>query len=504
MKAKTILLLSLITILAGVLRFYNLAVMPPGLYWDEISIGYNAYSIAQTGKDQYGKSLPVSFRAFGDYKYPGYIYIAAISVKLLGRSDFAVRFPSALAGTLTVLLMYFLVVELFEKKPSAIAAVAALLLAISPWHLQFSRGGFEANLALFFLVAGWYAFLVSLRKHGMWLIVSVILFLLSAATYICTRLFAPLILLALVWICRKNVMKAKRDLATAVVTGVILSLPFVPSIISGEAVIRAYSESIIGKEKLFPKVFENYLANFDTTFLFFRGDQNGRHSVRKLGMLYVFELPLVLLGLRTLIKGKGNGRNMVFAWLLLAPVSVSLSNINPHAIRTLNMLPAWEIITAIGAVGVLKVINRQKREATRILVLGVLALAVGYNILLYIHQYYIHYPRETALDWQDGIKETVEIIAKRWDAYDEIFVSDALPPLYVAFYLPVEPSDYHKLSNPAKEMGKVKYFQYAWEIAKTGKRALIIAPFWQKPDEKTGYEQIKMVNGDTVFNIWEI
>lgn len=506
---KTTVILLSIVILAGILRFYKLSLVPPGLYWDEISLGYNAYSIAQTGKDEYGKRYPVSFRAFGDYKYPGYIYTTALSIKLFGRSDFAVRFPSALAGTLTVLMTYFLVRELFPRMKFSVLSfqlsvgeIAAFLLAISPWHLQFSRAGFEANLALFFLIAGWYSFLLFLKHRGIWLAISVVFFLFSAATYISTRLFAPLILATLVLISRRTMMKAKRELALAIVTGILLSLPFIPSIISGEGIIRAYSESIIGKEKLFPKIFENYLANFDTTFLFFKGDQNGRHSVRKLGMLYVFELPLILIGLGKLLKEKGMGKNMVFAWLLLAPISVSLSNINPHAIRTLHMLPAWEIISAVGAMEVVNAFRRQKDGKIRAIGFSMFAILIGYNILLYLHQYYIHYPRETALDWQNGIKQAVENIASHYNQYDKIFVSDTLPPLYIAFYLPVEPRDYQKFENPKQQMGKIQYFQFAKDIDKQHQSALIVAPGWQKPDEKTPYQKVNMINGDTIFNIW--
>src|SRR3989344_1327591 len=122
MKKKEIITLLAIIILAVVLRFYKLGTTPPSLYWDEVSLGYNAYSILKTGFDEHHHFLPLTnFAAFGDYKPPGYIYATVPSIALFGLNEFAVRFPSALAGTLTVLVTYFLVVELFEKKPSAIS-----------------------------------------------------------------------------------------------------------------------------------------------------------------------------------------------------------------------------------------------------------------------------------------------------------------------------------------------------------------------------------------------
>src|SRR3990172_4288765 len=137
MKKKEIITLLAIIILAVVLRFYRLGTTPPSLYWDEASLGYNAYSILTTGRDEHGEFLPIArFIAFGDYKPPGYIYATVPSIALFGLNEFAVRFPSALAGTLTVLLTYLLVQELFNNKLNIkhqtlnIASIAALLIAI--------------------------------------------------------------------------------------------------------------------------------------------------------------------------------------------------------------------------------------------------------------------------------------------------------------------------------------------------------------------------------------
>src|SRR5512146_3517555 len=87
--------LFVIIIAAALLRFINLNAMPPALNWDEVSHGYNAYSILTTGKDEWGVSFPTIFRAYGDYKLPAYIYLTAVSEKFLGVDAFAVRLPSA-------------------------------------------------------------------------------------------------------------------------------------------------------------------------------------------------------------------------------------------------------------------------------------------------------------------------------------------------------------------------------------------------------------------------
>src|SRR4029079_12739030 len=109
-------------------------------------------SILKTGKDEYGRKFPLLFQSFDDYKLPLYIYITVPSVALLGLNDFSVRLPSSILGIATVLTTFFLVELLLSSTP--IALITAFMLAISPWHLQFSRSAYEANIAVFFLVLG--------------------------------------------------------------------------------------------------------------------------------------------------------------------------------------------------------------------------------------------------------------------------------------------------------------------------------------------------------------
>ena len=77
-------ILGLTFILALFLRLWRISDFPPALSWDEAAIGYNAYSILETGKDEYGESYPILFKSFNDYKLPGYIYLTTISEKLFG------------------------------------------------------------------------------------------------------------------------------------------------------------------------------------------------------------------------------------------------------------------------------------------------------------------------------------------------------------------------------------------------------------------------------------
>src|SRR5258708_19312926 len=113
MKRNILLSLVLVFLLGTFLRFYKLAQIPSGLEQDETSIGYNAYSILQTGKDEYGKHLPLYFKAFGEYKLPGYIYASVVPIKLFGLNALSVRFISPFSGSFTIILIFILPQHLF-------------------------------------------------------------------------------------------------------------------------------------------------------------------------------------------------------------------------------------------------------------------------------------------------------------------------------------------------------------------------------------------------------
>jgi 4-amino-4-deoxy-L-arabinose transferase-like glycosyltransferase len=155
-----------IIILAAVLRLVVLDKYPVGINSDEAALGYNAYSIIKTGKDEYGEFLPMAFKSFGDYKPGLYVYFTIPFVALLGLNEWAVRLPSALLGIGTVYLIFLLSQRLFNSR--GVSLLASLMLAISPWHLHFSRGGWETNAATFGIVLGVWGWLKALENPKWW------------------------------------------------------------------------------------------------------------------------------------------------------------------------------------------------------------------------------------------------------------------------------------------------------------------------------------------------
>ena len=94
-RRASLLLLAGIVVLAGFLRVHRLGDLPPGFFCDEAGLGYNAYSILETGRDENGVFLPLFVWSFDtSYKNPVFIYSGVLPVAALGLSEFLRAFQA--------------------------------------------------------------------------------------------------------------------------------------------------------------------------------------------------------------------------------------------------------------------------------------------------------------------------------------------------------------------------------------------------------------------------
>jgi 4-amino-4-deoxy-L-arabinose transferase-like glycosyltransferase len=138
-------------ILLGVfLRFFRFGTNPRGLNQDEVSIGYESYSLLKTQNDRWGVHLPVYFISWGSGQNTLYAYLSVPFVSAFGLNQFSIRLLSAVLGLLTVLLVYLLIQTLFrDNKLSWLCTVVYLF---DPWHFMVSRWAFEENIIPFFIL----------------------------------------------------------------------------------------------------------------------------------------------------------------------------------------------------------------------------------------------------------------------------------------------------------------------------------------------------------------
>ncbi len=493
------LLLGLTVLLAFILRIYKFTVNPPSLYWDEASIAYNAYSLLQTGKDEWGIAYPLTIKSFGDFKLPLYVYAVAVSEKVFGLKDFAVRFPSVLAGTATVALIFYLVRQLFPYR-AKLALLSALFLAVSPWHIQFSRAGFEANLALFFLSMGILFFLLAVRENINYLFASAFSLVLCFYTYLSPAVTIPLVFLGLSMAYARKLLAAWKTVLVAILLAGILLWPYLQTyVFSPEGGSRFRAESVQQEPgDLLTNVVNNYVANFSSDYLFFKGDQEGRHSVKKIGELYIWQLPAVLAGAYLIFRRRGRGGLILILLILSAALPVALTRVSPHALRGLDSVIGWQILSAIGMVFLLSKFPLVSRPVFMVLFV--------FAFLVYLHIYFIHYPKAYAPDWQDGSKQLVSYLKRVQGNYGQIFITQDLNPVYLALYLPYDPLALQRSGhNLTRFLDKYYIVDFKTEPTRPRplEKSLAITPSWMGIATKKELAPIRMVNGDIAFRVYE-
>lgn len=481
-----------ILILGGLLRLWGLGSNPPGLYWDEVSLGWNAYSILKTGMDEHGRFFPIdTFYAFGDYKPPAYIYAVVPTIFLFGLNEFAIRLPSALAGIGLIFITYLLGKELFNKK---IGFIASWLIATSPWSLMLSRAGFESNLATSFNALGVLFFLWAVRKNPRWLFLAIISFVLATYTFNANRVISPLLLTAMSLIYFNKALKNWKIWTAGVALGILLILPMIGHLRSPQGKLRWQEVNIFSDLKVvensnnwrqmdnyswrskiihhrywgYTSLFlSHYLDHFSLNYLFLDGDPNPRLNIPNTGEMYLIELPFLVIGLICLFKiNKFRTISVLGVWWLLAVIPAGMARETPHALRSASVLPVPQIITAIGLIWLIRQIRRIGQIRIRRILLFLFGFMFLASLLYYQFIYWRNYPREWAGEWLTGYKPLVKYISEIQNKYQTVYVTPDLgrPYVYFLFYNQFDPKKYIDEAKSGGRTGdafgffNVKYF----------------------------------------------
>lgn len=472
---KKYILLAVIVLVAAVLRFWQLGTNPPSLNWDEVAWGYNAYSIGIDGKDEFGRFLPLDYlESYGDFKPPVYVYLDVLPVKVFGLTPFATRFPSALMGTLTVLVTFFLARRIFyqSKNKDLYAVLSSGILAISPWHIMLSRAAFEANVATFFIAVGVWLFLAGLQDKRWWLIGSIVSFVLSVYTFNSARVVSPLLVLFLTALNYKILLHRKKALFIACLIGFLVLIPtlrflFTPqaklrfdevNIFSDPSVVTLTNQEILNDEKSsWAKLLHNrrlvygvlfvqhYLDNLSPGFLFIHGDGNPKFSTQDVGQMYLWELPFFVVGVLLLFKHRESFWWLIPLWLFLGIIPAAVARETPHALRIEATLPTFQILSAYGLGRfLLSIHTRQWKQKVQIGMYGLVGLIVILQLTYYLHGYYTHYPKEYSSEWEYGYEESVHYVMPIRHRFKQILITDQLgrPYMYYLFYGRVNPNYY--------------------------------------------------------------
>lgn len=547
-------LLVLIAILAFILRVYKLGEYPIGLTWDEPALGYNAYSILKTGRDEYGKLLPITFKSFGDYKPGLFIYYIIPSIALFGLTKFAIRFPSALTGVGTVVAIFFLTKMIFDKRKECafLPYLSALLLAISPWNIHFSRGAWEVNLALFTIVLGIIFFFKAIKTSEIKFFLLTFFFL-AASFYVYhgAKVFLVVFLIgALIFLWQDLKALPKRKKRIGFILLVLLLVPLFTSFKGSAnrakvASLFSYKRpqeeiaKILSQEKTLPRlnfmlyhsevlnmargIAGRYFNHLSGRFLFSEGDwASPRHSAPYMGMMYYVEIPFLIVGISyVLAKKKRPEENLLLWWLLVSPIPAAVTRDSVHGIRSYWMVIPLMIFTAMG---ICVIGSWIKKRSKKLFLVGFLVTTLGYLfcLSLYLDLYYIHFPKKNSAGWNYGMDQIAKIIEGGKEKHKKVIMTQKYgqPYIFYLFYTQYPPGDYQRQAylkeNPWSDVGTVEkidnieFRNVYWPDDRSCQNCLFIDDEFGLPDKDTIetpgagiLKEIKFLDGRIAYRVVE-
>lgn len=504
-KSTVKLALLFIILFAAILRLYKIEQIPPSLNWDEVAAGYNAYTIANWGKDEWGKTFPLVFTSFRDDKHPVHVYITSIFVKLFGLSDFTTRLPGVAIGILSIYVIFYLAQVLF--KSNLVSLFSAIFLAVSPYHLHFSRGLWEVSFALFFFMLGLLMFYLALQNKGKLLNISFLSFGLSILSYHSSKaVVLPLVLMLILFYIKDLRKLSVNFYIAAFILLAFVGLLFLDTRLMGTARLKQtqFEQKDIEATQVYQKTknsilglgeitLKQYLSHFTLDYLFILGDQSPRNSVKTQGEFYKIDAIFMVIGFLFLLKLRSRIAFIIFAWLLLSPIPASLVKGAPSASRAVFMMGSLHLISAYGAVYLIRLF---KGGVVKYM-LGIILLLFTLQVYFYLKSYFTVYPMKDSHEWQFGMKQIVEFV-KEHEEYGQIFVTDirAQPYIFFLYYLKHPLPEYlntvvYNNDEESKKYNSVSYFGGYYSDKGEQKRVNIYFGGWNPiesiPDKNTLY-----------------
>lgn len=504
---KTSIILFVILVLAVFFRSYQIKDIPP-LQVDEVALGYNAYSMLLTGKDESGKKFPLGLTNFNDFRPPLYAYITIPFVKAFGLNSLAIRSPSLIFSLVAIILIYMIAYILSRNQE--ISLYAAILVAFSFWDIQLTREASEKVVAQAFFLLGSISILLFFKRQLVaFLVLAIISWILAINTYYAPRFIIPLMIPAFFIFFHKAARLFKTKIFIVFVSIFFFILVFVTFFLPGstnriselsifthpevklklEEQIREDGSNgnilltriVHNKVVAFSLAFlKNYSAYFTTDYLFLNGGFPWRVRVPETGLLPLIQFPFLLLGLWAIFRKRlGWGLFTVF-WLLVVPIPAAFTfDETPNIYRTYSMLPALAIITGVGIWYFRKLLKQHARLLW--MMTFVMGLFFIWNFLYFWHQYFIHYQVHQPWYRDYAYKELVSEVNKLEKNYNRVVITrgQGAPYPFFLFYSRYDPQLYQVEGSPKDEpfRGFGKYLFHPQDC-----------PLW---GGKTGEDEVK-------------
>lgn len=388
-------LLSLILLLALFLRTKDLDAFSPGVYLDEASMAYDAYSFGLMGTDQYGKSLPIYLRSFAMYQSPLYTYLSIVPIKLLGVNPIGIRLLSVVAGMITIIVVYFLMKLTIPTYGQRLGLVSAFVLAISPWHILFSRNALEANLALCIFITSIYLLFYGIYKNSK---VAIFFGLITLAitnyayhSYRFTSIVTALVFPVFFW--NKMNFSVKRIYTVGLIFFCLILIPQVAILNTPGSLRRIqlldytsekyfntnggeFREIPLGRYFFIGRAFlGKYFDYLSPKSIFFDSDPAQTKSIIELSSFYSWMVVFYLLGIILILRKYYNRVFIFFIFVgLISLIPAAITTDNLYLLRVLSYLLVVAIIVSLGLMELISLINNRFIISLLLLTLLIISL----------------------------------------------------------------------------------------------------------------------------------
>lgn len=519
---KYTLLFAAILLLGLFLRFFLLGEVPVSIHRDEAYLGYNGYSILKTGKDVSGNFLPIHLESFF-FSPAGYSYLSIPSFLVFGLNEFSVRFASALLGSLTIILVFLISLSLFKgnKSKYLIALMSALMLAIMPWHVNLSRVGVESTSVVFFISLGVYFYLRYLEgKSKLLFVLSFISFGINFFIYQAPRAFLPLFL-PLMAVSLTEIRSIVKNKLQIILFLLFIVLPVILIILSPSLswriqtlsifhhpetklviqeqltndgvlevsglVSRAMHNKLTGYSLLF---LDNYFSHLSYGFLFSDEGFPDRFRIPGTGLLYVFQLPLLLISFVFLYNKYRKISYFLFGWIGIAMLGSALTYDDiPNLQRTLIAAPAFAILSGYG---ISAFIDNFKNKKYFLPLTLIAALIIIFSISYFLVQYFTQGKVYMTWNRQDGYKELVQKTEELMPNYERAVITgrETGSTLLFLFYSKADPLEFQKASRriDMSRTDRISYGNFEFSEEECPLK------FDEKKQELTGQKNVLYVN----------
>ncbi|MBI2955159.1 MAG: glycosyltransferase family 39 protein [Chloroflexi bacterium] len=335
-----------VLLIALFMRVHLIDSVPGGLYLDEADNGLVGLKLLQS---EYSP-----FTEVRDSNATLYFYLLGFSAEIFGTSAFALRLVAVSIGVLTVAVFYVLARRFFSGKA---ALAATFLLAVSRWHVNFSRIAFEAQLVPLFAALTAFFLLRGLQGGGrVNFALAGLFFGLGFHSYIGFRVFPLIILVFIVhwaWRRRPPVRSAMLGLGIFLLgTWMTLAPLGIYAAKNPNVFVRRMSAASVFSDVERQRSYEPILSNLKKSVLMFNveGDPRPRHNLPRMPMLDLLTGAYLVVGVAfSLYRWRSSFNFLLLIWVLLGlmPGVFSLADSNPHSLRTIGTIPAVFLLTGV-------------------------------------------------------------------------------------------------------------------------------------------------------------